>query len=48
LIYLRFQFLRGRLDRDGLEAETERVRALLRTSEEPHHAAFLASWESTG
>ena len=32
LIYLRFQFLRGRLDRAALESELERVRALLRAS----------------
>lgn len=48
LIYLRFQFLRGRLDRAGLDAELERVRALLRASGEPHHAAFLAAWEAAG
>lgn len=48
LIYLRFQFLRGRLDRAGLDAENERVRTLLRASGEPHHAAFLAAWESGG
>jgi predicted PolB exonuclease-like 3'-5' exonuclease len=44
LIYLRFQFLRARLDRAGLEAEFERVRALLRSSNEPHHAQFLEAW----
>src|ERR1700734_99056 len=40
LIYLRFQFLRARLDRPKLETEFERVRALLRSSNEPHHAQF--------
>ncbi len=48
LIYLRFQFLRGRIDRAGLDAEFERVRALLRASGEPHHAAFLEAWEAAG
>ena len=46
LIYLRFQFLRGRLDRAGLDAELERVRALLRDSGEAHHAEFLRCWEA--
>ena len=44
LIYLRFQFLRGRYDQDGLAAEFERLRALLRSSGEPHHAQFLKAW----
>jgi hypothetical protein len=44
LIYLRFQFLRGRYDQDGLRLEFERVRALLRSSGEPHHLQFLQAW----
>jgi hypothetical protein len=44
LIYLRFQFLRGRFDRAGLDSEFERVRALLSASGEPHHAEFLQAW----
>jgi predicted PolB exonuclease-like 3'-5' exonuclease len=44
LIYLRFQFLRGRFDHAGLQQEFERVRALLRDSGEPHHAEFLRAW----
>jgi predicted PolB exonuclease-like 3'-5' exonuclease len=46
LIYLRFQFLRGRIDRAELDAELERVRALLRASSEPHHGEFLSAWEA--
>ena len=46
LIYLRFQFLRGQIDRAGMDAELERLRALLRASTEPHHAEFLKLWES--
>jgi len=46
LIYTRFQFLRGRLDQAGLAAELERVRALLRESNEPHHAEFLRCWQA--
>jgi len=46
LIYLRFQFLRARLDGAGLAAEIERVRALLRSSGEPHHQRFLEAWEA--
>jgi 3'-5' exonuclease len=47
LIYLRFQLLRGRLDRAALDAEFERLRALLRGSGEPHHAEFLRAWEGS-
>jgi predicted PolB exonuclease-like 3'-5' exonuclease len=46
LIYLRFQFMRGQFDRITLDAELERVRALLRESNEPHHTQFLRAWES--
>jgi hypothetical protein len=46
LIYLRFQALRGQIDRVGLESEIERLRALLRASPEPHHAQFLQAWEA--
>jgi hypothetical protein len=46
LIYLRFQYLRARLDAAGLEAEFERLRALLRSSGESHHAEFLKAWEA--
>jgi hypothetical protein len=44
LIYLRFEQLRGRLPGAGYREETERVRAFLRASSEPHHAQFLAAW----
>jgi 3'-5' exonuclease len=46
LIYLRFQFLRARLDGAGLAAEIERVRVLLRSSGEAHHKQFLEAWEA--
>jgi predicted PolB exonuclease-like 3'-5' exonuclease len=46
LIYLRFQFLRARLDGAGLAAELERLRGLLRGSGEPHHLEFLQAWEA--
>ena len=46
LIYLRFQFLRARLDGAALSGELERVRALLRASGEPHHAQFLQAWDA--
>jgi predicted PolB exonuclease-like 3'-5' exonuclease len=46
LIYLRFQLLRGQIDPSGLESEIERVRAMLRSSGEPHHAEFLRAWDA--
>jgi predicted PolB exonuclease-like 3'-5' exonuclease len=45
LVYLRFEFMRGRLDRSAYDAELARVRAALAGSGEPHHAEFLAAWE---
>jgi hypothetical protein len=48
LIYLRFQHMRGRMNAEGLEAELERVRGLLRDSGEPHHAEFLQAWQNPG
>jgi predicted PolB exonuclease-like 3'-5' exonuclease len=44
LIYLSFQRMRGLLEETSWRAECERVRQLLRTSTEPHHAEFLAQW----
>jgi 3'-5' exonuclease len=46
LIFLRFQLLRGQIDAVTLEAEFERVRALLHSSGEPHHAEFLQAWRA--
>jgi len=46
LIYLRFQFMRGRTERSALDEELERVRALLRASGEPHLLEFLRAWEA--
>ena len=45
LVYLRFEFMRGRLDRAAYQSELARVRATLAASGEPHHAEFLAAWE---
>jgi hypothetical protein len=41
LIYLRFEFMRGRLDANGLQAEQQRVRDMLQASGEAHHLEFL-------
>ncbi len=48
LVYLRFELMRGHLNRDEHEAELERVRAMLTTDERPHIQAFLAAWEQPG
>jgi hypothetical protein len=45
LVYLRFQHIRGILDEAALDAECERVRALLRESDQPHLRAFLDAWD---
>ena len=48
LIYLRYQLLRGVLDRERLQAEERRVRDWLTASAEPHWREFLAAWPETG
>ncbi len=47
LVYLRFQFMRGHLDREELDGELNRVREMLGASSEPHFAAFLAAWNES-
>jgi predicted PolB exonuclease-like 3'-5' exonuclease len=47
LIFLQFQFMRGRLTRADHAAEIERLKATLRASGEPHFAEFLHAWERT-
>jgi predicted PolB exonuclease-like 3'-5' exonuclease len=44
LVYLRYQLLRGVLDRGQFQAETARVRDWLTTSADPHWREFLAAW----
>ncbi len=46
LVYLRFELLRGRLTREAHQSEVERVRALLRSGEEPHFRQFLEAWDA--
>ncbi|MES3040382.1 MAG: 3'-5' exonuclease [Pseudomonadota bacterium] len=46
LVWLRFQFMRGQLDKAGLDAELGLVRELLQASAMPHLQAFLADWNS--
>jgi hypothetical protein len=46
LIYLRFAQLRGQLSRAQHADELERVRTLLRASQEPHFAEFLRAWQT--
>jgi predicted PolB exonuclease-like 3'-5' exonuclease len=47
LVFLRFQHVRGILDDAGLAAESERVRTLLRESNDAHLRAFLDGWDRT-
>ncbi len=44
LVYLRYQLLRGVLDRAQFQAETARVRDWLTASADPHWREFLAAW----
>lgn len=44
LVYLRFQYLRGRLDDDDLEREFALVRTTIGAQEQPHWQQFLAAW----
>lgn len=44
LVFLAFERVRGNLTEEGLRREQQRVRDLLASSGEPHHAEFLARW----
>lgn len=44
LLYLRFQLLRGHLDRDGYRRECAQLRESLAEAGRPHFSDFLAAW----
>ncbi len=46
LVYLRFEFMRGKLDAVDLEREFELVRSTLKAADKPHLNAFLTAWEA--
>lgn len=46
LIYLRFQLIRGLLDRSRHAAELERLETKLAEARQPHLQEFLAAWRS--
>ena len=48
LVYLRFEFMRGKLDAADLEREYELVRTTLKSAGAPHFDAFLAAWAGDG
>lgn len=45
LVYLRFEFMRGRLDSAALEREFELVRQTLAETDQPHLREFAAAWQ---
>jgi predicted PolB exonuclease-like 3'-5' exonuclease len=47
LVYLRFELIRGRLNRDEYAAECERVRETLRAQPKAHFQEFLEAWEES-
>ncbi|MCG5539788.1 MULTISPECIES: 3'-5' exonuclease [unclassified Halorhodospira] len=44
LLYLRFQYFRGALDREDYQRETDRVAAALEATDRPHLSSFLEAW----
>ena len=48
LVYLRFEFMRGRLDVARLEAEQQKVRDMLQHSGLPHQLEFLRALTGGG
>jgi len=46
LVYLRFQYMRGLLDNQGLQDEYQLVRDTLAQSEAEHIAAFARAWKA--
>ncbi len=47
LVYLRFEFMRGNLDKADLERELALVRSTLETMNQDHLNQFLAAWPAT-
>lgn len=45
LVYLRFELMRGRLDRTGYDAEIRRARSWLETQEGDHWRAYREAWQ---
>jgi predicted PolB exonuclease-like 3'-5' exonuclease len=46
LIYLRFQYIKGHLDKEGLSFEEERLKEHLKMSHKSHLLEFLGAWHS--
>ena len=46
LVYLRFEFMRGHLDKTELDREYALVRQTLEAMNQPHLNAFLVAWPS--
>jgi hypothetical protein len=46
LVYCRFRFLRGELDRTAYEAEIALVRDTLTASDAPHWKEYMAAWDA--
>ena len=46
LVWLRFQFMRGQLDRAGLDAELALVRDTLKAACQAHFDEFLSHWDA--
>jgi predicted PolB exonuclease-like 3'-5' exonuclease len=44
LVYCRFRFIRGELDRSGYEAEVKLVRDVLQASNAPHWEEYMRAW----
>ena len=47
LVYLRFQLMRGVLDKDRHDAEVDRLRSKLEGESAPHLKEFLSAWSAT-
>lgn len=47
LIYLRFQYIRGQIEKEEMEEEQTRIKAYLLSSNKPHLLGFLEAWQST-
>lgn len=46
LVYLQFEFMRGRLDGEKLKKEQTRLKTMLESSEAPHLTQFLETWQN--
>jgi hypothetical protein len=47
LVFLRFELIRGKLNKEGYQQECERARSFLAKENKAHFIEFLKAWQLT-